>query len=77
MNVMITFPESLLRSTLERDCVRNEINDFLLQFQQYKITFTACDFFEMNNSLLTRFVSVITTYLIILVQFYKPGNEKH
>ncbi|KAK9295948.1 hypothetical protein QLX08_009914 [Tetragonisca angustula] len=31
----------------------------------------------MNNSLLTRFVSVITTYLIILVQFYKPGNEKH
>ncbi|XP_012239660.1 uncharacterized protein LOC105680593 [Bombus impatiens] len=64
--------ESLLRSTFEQDCVRNEINDFSLQLKQYRITFTACDFFEMNNSLLTRFISVITTYLIILVQFYKP-----
>lgn len=46
--------ESLLRSNFERDSVRNEINDFSLQLQQYRITFTACDFFEMDNSLLTR-----------------------
>ncbi|XP_076632439.1 uncharacterized protein LOC143347267 [Colletes latitarsis] len=64
--------ESLLRTNFERDCVRNEANDFALQLQQYRVKFTACDFFEMDNSLLTRFVSVITTYLIILVQFYKP-----
>ncbi|XP_076241387.1 uncharacterized protein LOC143183628 [Calliopsis andreniformis] len=64
--------ESLLRTNFERDCVRNEVNDFSLQLQQHPVKFTACDFFEVNNSLLTRFISVITTYLIILVQFYKP-----
>ncbi|XP_017792901.1 PREDICTED: uncharacterized protein LOC108574773 [Habropoda laboriosa] len=64
--------ESLLRSNFERDCVRNEMNDFSLQLQHHRVMFTACDFFEMDNSLLTRFISVITTYLIILVQFYKP-----
>ncbi|XP_076165154.1 uncharacterized protein LOC143145552 isoform X2 [Ptiloglossa arizonensis] len=63
--------ETLLLTNFERDCVRNEVNDFMLQLQQYRVKFTACDFFEMDNSLLTRFVSVITTYLIILVQFYE------
>ncbi|CAK9795079.1 Putative gustatory receptor 2a [Anthophora plagiata] len=66
--------ESLLRTNIERDCVRNEINDFSLQLQHHRIMFTACDFFEIDNSLLTRFISVITTYLIILVQFYKPDS---
>ncbi|XP_015435599.1 PREDICTED: uncharacterized protein LOC107191147 [Dufourea novaeangliae] len=66
--------ESLLRTNFERDCVRNEANDFSLQLQQHRVKFTACDFFEMDNSLLTRFISVITTYLIILVQFYKPDG---
>ncbi|XP_078033154.1 uncharacterized protein LOC144467983 [Augochlora pura] len=64
--------DSLLRANFERDCVRNEANDFALQLQQHDVRFTACDFFDMDNSLLTRFISVITTYLIILVQFYKP-----
>ncbi|XP_076678402.1 uncharacterized protein LOC143374282 [Andrena cerasifolii] len=67
--------ESLLRRNFERDCARNEINDFSLQLQQHRVKFTACDFFELDNSLLTRFISVITTYLIILVQFYKPESE--
>ncbi|XP_076229194.1 uncharacterized protein LOC143175196 [Nomia melanderi] len=66
--------DSLLRANFERDCVRNEANDLSLQLQQLRVKFTACDFFEMDNSLLTRFVSVITTYLIILVQFYKPDG---
>ena len=46
--------ESLLRRSFERDCARNEINDFSLQLQQHRVKFTACDFFEMDNSLLTR-----------------------
>ncbi|XP_046822575.1 uncharacterized protein LOC124425769 [Vespa crabro] len=66
--------ENLLRSNIERDCVRNEINDFSNQLQQQPISFTACDFFEINNALLTGFIGVITTYLIILVQFYQPEN---
>ena len=49
--------ECLLRSNFEHDCVRDEIN-FLLELQQYRITFIVCDFFEMDNSLLT-VVSVI------------------
>ncbi|CAL7938523.1 unnamed protein product [Xylocopa violacea] len=65
-----------------RSPIRDELNDFSLELHRYRLAFTACDYFEMDNSLLTRvseinrrkysFVSVITTYLIILVQFYKP-----
>jgi hypothetical protein len=36
---------------LDHDCVRKEINDFSIQLQLYRVTFTACDFFEMNNAL--------------------------
>ncbi|XP_014475471.1 PREDICTED: uncharacterized protein LOC106744871 [Dinoponera quadriceps] len=74
LNYMVM--ESLLRKNLDRDCVRNEINDFSIQLQQHRVAFTACDFFEMNNALLSGFVGVITTYLIILVQFYRPENLK-
>ncbi|KAG7190338.1 hypothetical protein KM043_006451 [Ampulex compressa] len=66
--------ESLLRASFERDCVRNEVNDFSSQVQQHRVAFSACDFFEMNNALLTGFIGIITTYLIILVQFYRPEN---
>lgn len=45
--------ENYMRTNLERDCLRNEVNDFSIQLQQHRITFTACDFFEMNNALLT------------------------
>lgn len=55
--------ETLLLTNFERDCVRNEVNDFMLQLQQYRVKFTACDFFEMDNSLLTR-VSTIDTYYL-------------
>lgn len=45
--------EGLPRKNLDRDCIRNEVNDFSIQLQQNRVTFTACDFFEMNNALLT------------------------
>ncbi|KAI4486154.1 hypothetical protein M0802_012522 [Mischocyttarus mexicanus] len=44
--------ENILRTNIERDSVRNEINDFSNQLQQ-PISFTACDFFEINNALFT------------------------
>ncbi|XP_029673755.1 uncharacterized protein LOC115241920 [Formica exsecta] len=62
--------KNLLRKNLDRDCVRNEVNDFSIQLQQNRVAITACNFFEMNNALLSGFIGVITTYLIILVQFY-------
>lgn len=46
--------DSLLRANFERDCVRNEANDLSLQLQQLHVRFTACDFFAMDNALLTR-----------------------
>ncbi|EGI62313.1 PREDICTED: uncharacterized protein LOC105149154 [Acromyrmex echinatior] len=73
-NLNYVVMENILRKNLDRDCVRNEVNDFSIQLQQHRIAFTACDFFEMNNALLNNFVGVITTYLIILVQFYRPEN---
>ncbi|XP_011313079.1 putative gustatory receptor 23a, isoform B [Fopius arisanus] len=54
--------------------LRNEINDFSAQLDHCSIAFSACEFFTMNNNLLTNFVGVITTYLIILMQFYMPEN---
>lgn len=52
-NLNYVVMENLLRKNLDRDCVRNEVNDFSIQLQQHRITFTACDFFEMNNALLS------------------------
>lgn len=45
--------ENLLRKNLDRDCIRNEINDFSIQLQQHRVAITACNFFEMNNALLS------------------------
>lgn len=45
--------ENLLRKNLDRDCIRNEINDFSIQLQQRRVAITACNFFEMNNALLS------------------------
>ncbi|XP_012538520.2 uncharacterized protein LOC105837895 isoform X2 [Monomorium pharaonis] len=61
--------ENLLRRDLDREYVRNEINDFSLQLQHRRVAFTACDFFEMNNALFCGFIGVIITYLIISIQF--------
>lgn len=45
--------KNLLRKNLDRDCVRNEVNDFSIQLQQNRVAITACNFFEMNNALLS------------------------
>lgn len=61
-NLNYVVMENLLRNNLDRDCVRNEVNDFSIQLQQHRVAFTACDFFEMNNALLsgvsTQFISL-------------------
>ncbi|XP_039306012.1 uncharacterized protein LOC120357952 [Solenopsis invicta] len=67
--------ENLSRRNLDRDCVRKEINDFLVQLQQSRVAFTACDYFEINNALFSGFVGTIITYLIIFIQLYqRPKN---
>ncbi|XP_036146816.1 uncharacterized protein LOC105835630 [Monomorium pharaonis] len=72
-NVII---EHLLRKNLVRDCVRNEINDFLIQLQHRRVVFTVCDYFEMGNALFCGFIGVIFAYLVIFIQFYqRPGNK--
>lgn len=52
-NLNYVVMENLLRKNLDRDCVRNEVNDFSIQLQQHRVAFTACNFFEMNNALLS------------------------
>ncbi|XP_039305561.1 uncharacterized protein LOC120357857 [Solenopsis invicta] len=42
--------ENFLRRNLDQECVIKEINDFSIQLQQTRVAFTACDFFEVNNS---------------------------
>ncbi|XP_043289331.1 uncharacterized protein [Venturia canescens] len=56
--------------------LRHEINDFSSQLQSRDVFFTASDFFDMDNALLRSFIGVITTYLIILVQFYQPETDQ-
>ncbi|XP_036146847.1 uncharacterized protein LOC105837909 isoform X2 [Monomorium pharaonis] len=65
-NVII---ENLLRRNLDRDYVRSEINDFSIQLQHRRVTFTACNFFEISNTVFCGFIGMIITYLIISIQF--------
>lgn len=59
-NLNYVVVESLLRKNLDRDCVRNEVNDFSIQLQQHRVALTACNFFEMNNALLSGVSTLIT-----------------
>ncbi|XP_012533514.3 uncharacterized protein LOC105835089 [Monomorium pharaonis] len=68
-NCVVT--ENLLRKIMDPDHVNNEINNFLNQLQHRRVSFTACDFFEMNNNLFCNFVGVSFTYLTIFIQFTK------
>ncbi|XP_036143002.1 uncharacterized protein LOC105829923 [Monomorium pharaonis] len=60
------------RKNLNRDSIRNEINDFLTQLQYCQVVFTAYDFFEINNGLFGAFIGVIVGYLTLCMQFYEP-----
>jgi hypothetical protein len=56
---------------LERNC-RNEcvkvLKIFSLQLQAMTNEYTACGFFSLNLSLFTSVVSVIASYIVIMVQ---------
>ena len=47
-----------------------EVQLFLQQVTNRKITFTACGFFEIDYGMLGSFVGAITTLLLIFVQFH-------
>ncbi|XP_036146818.1 uncharacterized protein LOC105829659 [Monomorium pharaonis] len=69
------FATENLSKNLNRDCVRREIKDFLIQLQHRRVVFTACDFFEINNVVFSGFISAIIVYLTICIQFYKPTKH--
>ncbi|KAG8040982.1 hypothetical protein G9C98_001970, partial [Cotesia typhae] len=52
--------------------LQREINNFSSQLHHSTMNFNACGFFIIDNKLLRSFIGVITTYLIIVVQFYVP-----
>ncbi|XP_039306014.1 uncharacterized protein LOC113003085 [Solenopsis invicta] len=56
---------------LNKDCVRNEVNDFSIQLQLYRVSFKACNFFEINNALFSCFVGIIISNLMLFIQFYE------
>jgi gustatory receptor len=46
------------------------LEQFSLQLLHQKIQFTAFGFFNLDFTLLYTIVAAITTYLVILIQFY-------
>ncbi|KAE8573454.1 Gustatory receptor 120a [Halyomorpha halys] len=55
----------------------NLIHDKLLAFHLSscrKLVFTACGFFNLDNSLICSMVACATTYLVIMLQFTLPTN---
>lgn len=64
-NLNYVVMENLLRKNFDRDCVRNEVNDFSIQLQQHRVAFTARDFLEMNNTLLSN----VSTSLLSSIVF--------
>lgn len=64
-NVNYIVMEKFQRKILDQKYVRNEVNDFSIQLQQHqhRVTITACNFFEMNNALLTG-VSIYDHYYL-------------
>ena len=57
----------LLEGTCRNECIV-ELKMFSLQLQAMKNEYTACGFFPLNLRLFTSIVSVIATYIVILVQ---------
>jgi hypothetical protein len=57
----------LLEGNCRNGCVK-ELKMFSLQLQVMKIEYTACGFFSLNLNLFASFVSVIVSYIVIMVQ---------
>jgi hypothetical protein len=66
-SVRILVPKLLLEGNCKIECVE-ELKVFSLQLQVMKIDYTACGFFSINLKLFTTAVSVIASYIFILVQ---------
>ncbi|XP_043487492.1 uncharacterized protein LOC122514622 [Polistes fuscatus] len=45
-----------------------EVYNFTLQLVQNPLSFTACEFFDLNNGLFYSVIGGVTTYLVILIQ---------
>ncbi|XP_011155917.2 uncharacterized protein LOC120356766 [Solenopsis invicta] len=67
--------ENSLRRNLNRELVIEEISVFSLHLQQYRVAFTACNLFEINNALFKRLVELFITYLIILSETNQQSDE--
>jgi hypothetical protein len=57
----------LLLGNCRNECVK-ELKMFSVQLQEMTIEYTACGFFLLNLSLFTGVVSVIASYIIVMVQ---------
>ncbi|KAI4489519.1 hypothetical protein M0802_011054 [Mischocyttarus mexicanus] len=53
-----------------------EIRDFIQQLIQYRLSFTACGFFNLDYTLLSNIIGTIVTYVIILIQLGKVTPVK-
>ncbi|XP_024937526.1 putative gustatory receptor 2a [Cephus cinctus] len=54
--------------SLPSKAMQDEVLLFSLQLMQENLIFTACDFFNIDLTMLSSVVSTITTYLVILIQ---------
>lgn len=70
-NLNYVVMENILRKNLDRDCIRNEVNDFSIQLQQHRVAFTACDFFEMNNALLSNVSTQFNSLKLCKTNFFQ------
>jgi hypothetical protein len=57
----------LVKGNCRNECVE-ELKMFSLQLQAMKNQYTACGFFSLNLNLFTSVVSVIASYIVIMVQ---------
>uniref|UniRef100_A0A1B6LX89 Gustatory receptor n=1 Tax=Graphocephala atropunctata TaxID=36148 RepID=A0A1B6LX89_9HEMI len=54
--------------------LRRQLETFLLQLPNHKARFSALGFFDLKTDILTSMAGVVTTYVVILLEF-QPKNE--
>ncbi|XP_076232940.1 gustatory receptor for sugar taste 43a [Calliopsis andreniformis] len=65
----------LLSSSFEVD-IRQELEIFSLQLLHRPLEFSACGLFVLDRTLITSIAGVVTTYLVILIQFQNADDAK-
>ncbi|XP_003701221.2 gustatory receptor for sugar taste 43a isoform X2 [Megachile rotundata] len=65
----------LLSSSFETE-VRRELEIFSLQLLHRPLEFSACGLFPVDRTLITSIAGVVTTYLVILIQFQNADDTK-